>query len=344
MERLRLNADSGKVHAGGSYFEAPSACSFVSSGCTVLDCVLGGGWAMGRVANVVGDKSTGKTLLAIEACANFLMTYNKGRIRYREVEAAFDKPYARALGMPVDRIDFGESFEVETVEDLYEDMKEFLKKLPKGRPGMYVLDSLDPLSDDAEMARGMSENSYGAEKAKKMSQLFRRMVRKMSKRNVFVMIISQVRDKIGVTFGRKVSRTGGKALDFYASQVIYLSQMGRIKKTRERITRPIGVDIKAGCDKNKVGLPFRECEFPLLFGFGVDDVAASVNWLAEVGKLQEAGLTKAGLKGYLRKVEKMSSRKYNRHRVRMAKVVKRVWRQTEKNFVSQRRKYGQEEN
>ena len=87
------------------YFLDPKVETF-SSGCAILDMALGGGWAERRMINIVGDKSTGKTLLAIEACTQFLLKYPHGDIVYCEVEAAFDKGYAAALGMPVDRVRF----------------------------------------------------------------------------------------------------------------------------------------------------------------------------------------------------------------------------------------------
>jgi len=95
--------------SGGDYFPPATArgLRFIPSGCVLLDCVLGGGWPLGRIVNVVGDKAVGKTLLAIEAAANFVTVYPKGHIWYRQAEADFDEHYARRLGLPVDKIDFG---------------------------------------------------------------------------------------------------------------------------------------------------------------------------------------------------------------------------------------------
>jgi len=139
--------------AGGSYFAAPkSGLQFVETGCKPLDLVLGGGWAVGRIANIVGDKSTGKTLLCIEACANFIRKFPKGKIRYWEAEAAFDKPYAAALGMPINRIDFGdEKKPIHTVEDFFE-MLEVVCDNARGHE-LVILDSLDALSDRSEVER-----------------------------------------------------------------------------------------------------------------------------------------------------------------------------------------------
>src|ERR1035437_10433181 len=97
----------------------------IPTGCVVLDCVLGGGWARRRIVNVVGDKSVGKSLCAIEACANFAQLEQKGKIFYREAEAAFEEPYAEGLGLPLKRVDFGpEGIDTvwDTVEDIFEDL------------------------------------------------------------------------------------------------------------------------------------------------------------------------------------------------------------------------------
>jgi hypothetical protein len=92
---------------------------FVSSGCTILDCVLGGGYPLGRIVNIVGDRSTAKTALATEAVINFLRQFPEGAAYYRETEAAYDKNYATSMGMPIDKVNFGDEDEpLTTVEDL----------------------------------------------------------------------------------------------------------------------------------------------------------------------------------------------------------------------------------
>jgi RecA/RadA recombinase len=90
----------------GNYFTNEKSLDFIPSGCQLLDLILGGGWAVGRVSNVIGDESTGKSLVASEACANAIKTSPKGRIFYHEVESAFDKQYGEMLGMPVDKMTF----------------------------------------------------------------------------------------------------------------------------------------------------------------------------------------------------------------------------------------------
>lgn len=276
--RIRLRTATPE-EPGGLYFSSEKKnYQFISSGCTVLDCVLGGGWPLGRIVNIVGDRSTGKTLLAMEAIANFFLKYDNGWARYVEAESAFDSDYASALGIPMDRVDCVNT--LDTVEAVFEDLNAITSK----DPGLYILDCLDALSDQAEMERGIGEGSYGAAKAKKLSELFRRLVRKLAQKKICLIVISQVRDNIGVTFGEKHSRSGGKALDFYASQIVWLHHSKTIKRTINKIERPVAVRIRARCKKNKIGLPFRECEFNIRFGYGIEDMEASQEFLQTVGK------------------------------------------------------------
>jgi len=283
---------AGRANASGNYFTTPRPTAFFTSGCKLLDLALGGGWAESRISNVVGDRSTGKTLLAIEAAANFAAKHSKGRILYRESEAAFDQAYAKAIGMPVRRVDFGKDL-LETVEDMFEELDEVVRE--KKRPTLYIMDSLDALSDRDELARNMDKGSFGASKAKKMSELFRRLVHPLHESTVTLMIISQVRDNIGVMFGSKTTRSGGRALDFYASQTLVLHQRAKLFKTIAKVKRTTGIQIRAYVDKNKVGLPFRECEFPILFGYGIDDARASRDWLLSVGHSFNGPLTKEAM-------------------------------------------------
>lgn len=345
--------------AGGLYFAAPKARGFIPSGCKLLDLVLGGGWAEGRIANIIGDKSTGKTLLCIEAVANFVKKYKeRGRVFYREVEAAFDVDYAEALGMPVRNIDFSHNLDkpLETVEDLFEDMDAVLTKLENAKtkhPSLYIVDSLDALTDREEQARAMDKASYGADKSKKMSQLFRRLVRRFEQANMTVIIVSQVRSKIGVTFGERTTRSGGRALDFYGSQFIKLAHLSVLYQTRDGQRRAIGVSIKAKSTKNKIGLPFRECDFDLLFGYGIDDLDACLRWLEETKGLGPLGYhivkTKKGDKrangafGSLSEViDDIWSRpdeEFKSELKRVREVVEARWWQIERSHLPTRRKY-----
>lgn len=326
-----------RIKESGNYFSSPKDnIEFISSGSKMLDLALGGGWAENRISNVVGDKSSGKTLLCIEAAANFAIKHPEGRILYRECEAAFDPQYAQELGMPIDRVDFGEPFE--TVEDMFEDLTSIVEKAK--HPTFYILDSLDSLSDRSEMSRDMGEGTYGAEKAKKLSQLFRRLVRKLQGACVTVMIVSQVRDNIGVTFGRKTTRSGGRALDFYASQVVFLAQIKTLKRTVSGIERPVGISVRAKIDKNKISLPYREADFDIAFGYGVDDVASCLEWLKTVKALDEVEVGPKDIKKFCRSLEKLSGREYREFVRKIHRVVEKRWYAIEESFMPSRRKYG----
>lgn len=336
MARVQRQED----HGGAGRFLAPSTgLTFVKSGCTLLDLVVGGGWPLGRMVNIVGDKSTGKTLMAIEAAANFAKAFPNGKIWYREAEAAFDKDYAKAMGMPIDRVSFGKN-KFDTVEDFYEDLKTMAEwSTAKKVPGLYVLDSLDALSDRKELAREVDKGSYGADKAKQMSALFRKLTRSIEQSNILVVIISQVRDNIGVTFGRKTKRSGGHAMDFYASLVLYLAHIETIKKTKKGQQRAVAVRIKAKCDKNKIGLPYRECEFTIRFGYGIEDLQASLSWLMEIKKLKTAEMTEVQAKKLLLDIDDLDAAEYADWQKRVNAAVRIEWRETEKSFLPRRAKY-----
>lgn len=256
---------------------APPPRTVFSTGCTLLDLAAGGGWGIGRVANIVGDKSTGKTLLAIEACANFATLYGGEAIRYAEVEAAFDRPYAYTMGMPR-TAQYTE--DVHTIEDFERDLDGWLTK--QTGPNLYILDSLDACSSTAELEREIGDHAtYGQEKAKALSELFRKMIKKLREKQGTVIIISQLRDNIGVRFGETKKRSGGHALDFYASQVFWLAQVQALKKTVTKVERVVGVKVRARNKKNKIGKPFRQVDFTLLFSYGVADEISMLDWLKE---------------------------------------------------------------
>jgi recombination protein RecA len=353
--------DEGLGQAASTYFsnmEEKEGLEFVSAGAAVIDCMLGGGWALGRVVNIVGDRSAGKTLLAIEACANFHMSYPDAPICYAESEAAFDEAYAEALGMPVKAVDFavkkkggkGEADEpLRTIEDWYENVKAFIakvKEMPakKGGPrGLYILDSLDALSDDAEQAREIGEASYGGSKPKKLGELFRRLVQDLEDNNILLIVVSQLRDKLNVTFGEKQTRSGGRALDFYASHIVWLAEIGKLLKTMSGIERVIGVKVKARVKKNKVGLPFRDCQYPILFGYGVDDLTANVEWLIEAGReellKERVGMSKAGYKVRVANLRDKGGDTVREVRAELRKLVQKEWQTIEQGFLPKSRKY-----
>jgi recombination protein RecA len=290
------------------------------------------------VSNIVGDKSTGKTLLMIEGSANFVAQYPTGKVRYREAEHAFDPQYAATLGMPVDRVDFGDP--LETVEDLFEDLQKVLKGAKPKQPELYIVDSLDALSDRGEMERDIDQGTYGTAKAKYMSQMFRRIIGQLDNCDVTVLIVSQVRDKIGAMLGPKTTRSGGRALDFYASQVAYLNHMGRLSRTIKGNKRVTGVKLRAKIDKNKVALPFREAEFQISFGYGIDDAQSCLSWLESVKALKEVNCKAGDVGKYLDDLDDMSREEHAKEMAFIHEACSRVWYDIEKQFLPRRTKYG----
>jgi len=333
---------------GHSYFADASQkdLEFISTGCSLLDAALGGGFAVGRTANIVGDKSTGKTLLAQEVSANFLNAHPRALSRYAESEAAFDVSYANALGMPTDRIIFNtDGKPISTVEAWEADLVAFLDKQERSKaPGLYVLDSLDALSDDAEKERGFGEGTYGGTKPKLIGQLFREHIDRLRELKVAMLVISQLRDKLGVTFGETKTRSGGKALDFYASQIIWLAEIEKIKRTVQGVQRVVGVKVKARIKKNKVGLPFREVEYPVLFGYGIDDLTAGVEWLLSIKRddlvRRELDMSKDGYAMRIRKLIDSGGEEAQQVRAALRRIVLDEWARVETSFLPKSRKYG----
>ena len=326
-----------------SYFTSGNeSIEFFSSGCAVMDAALGGGWALGRVSNVVGDKSSGKTLIAMEACANFARQFPKGTIRYAESEAAFEQDYAAALGIPIKRIQFNKDENpMQTVEEWYKDLEAFIKAADE-QPGLYIVDSLDALSDSAEMDAEFDKGSYGGAKPKAISKLFRMLVSKLKASRIHLMIISQIRDKLNVTFGETKTRSGGRALDFYASQIPWLAEIEKIKKTIDGVDRVIGVKVEIYVKKNKVGLPFRRARYRILFGYGIDDLVANAEWLIEVkldALLTPLGLSKSGYKIKLDLLRDKGGAEMVEMRSALGKTVHEEWAKIETKFIPKTSKY-----
>lgn len=323
---------------------------FFSSGSTLLDLALGGGWALGRIFNIVGDKSTGKTLLAIEAFANFIRKFPNGKMRYAEAEAAFDEAFAATLGFPstVERPDDM----IDTVEDFRDDLKKFSDKY-KAFPTLYILDSLDALTDDAELkkyekglqpkktnAEGEEEKvagSFGVAKPKELSKMFRIMTRDLEDRNHTLGIISQIRDNIGVTFGETKTRSGGHALDFYAAQVLWLAQTGQQTKTIRGEERSTGVNIQGKVKKNKVGMPFRKADFGIIFGYGVDDESSMLKWLTK--QKMEEEVVKETKKRLEAARDKADYATIDVIRQPLIADTTRIWNELEKDFAPTIQKY-----
>jgi RecA/RadA recombinase len=344
-----------KLEKKENYFTSSKPLEFIPSGCALLDCIIGGGWAMRRVVNIVGDKNSGKTLLAIEACANFLAKFPEGRVYYQEAEAAFDMGYAAHLGMPIERIDFVENGRtVEAMRNKIVEITRGVKAQPskgikkidavgKDIPKLYIVDSLDALSASEESRQDMDEAGYGgARKAGDMSEMFRKLTGEMADNNMCLMIISQIRDNVGVMFGKKTKRSGGRALDFYASQVVWLYAGNKIKKKIKRKgvenERKIGVHTEALCDKNKVSMPLRDCKFPIYYAYGVKDYEANLTFLNQQGEKDWLKET-TGLSRVADIVKKIEADDDIELENTLAEKAKEVWHEIEDQVLPKRRKY-----
>lgn len=331
----RFRATSPAPSGSENVFLDRKEITYLDTGCTLLNCIIGfkrGGWPFGRMVNIIGDKSTGKTLLAEEAIANLFLKGPDGKplwpgakAYYRETEAAFDLSYAKSLGVDVDKVDFGPDgpetlwstmeqiiLDIRRILDKFDaDVKEkaqALKKTKTGRrkkmleleataiktmpPSLYIIDSLDSLSCEVELGRDIKEGSYNLAKQKLFGELMRTEVGRIKRSKMCLMIISQTRDRIGAMIrGKQYRRHCDKVLDFYSSIVLYLADLGKVYETKKGIKRPVSIKVKAKADKNKVAMPFRECVFELRFGYGIDDEFACLDYLKEVKRLRDVGLT-----------------------------------------------------
>ena len=334
------------------------SCKFFSTGSSLLDLALGGGWAHPFIFNLVGDRSSGKTLLGIEAFANFERAFKEAQMRYAETESRFDAAYAATLGFPLsvkrpDNI-------LETFEDFRDDLYDFIWKCKPESPGLYILDSLDALSDEAELKKyeksqktgrsssadsdeeeegeGKAKGSFGTAKAKGMSAMFRMFNKDMSKNGVTLGIISQLRDNVGVSFGETSTRSGGRALNYYSSQIVWLREEGKKTQTEQGETRATGVDTHAKVKKCSVGMPFREARFPIRFGYGVEDESSLLNWLGIGGKYPAE--TVKELKKKLKvAMEKQDYATLDELHNQLKLDAVRVWNDIEKGLAPTIRKY-----
>jgi len=274
---------------------------------------------------------------------------------YVEGEGAFDTTYAERVGLPPDRVEFPNNrlntikqklsekpFCIDTVEALIKDVRARLRRTK--RETLYIVDSMDSLSDEAEKDRDLSKGTYGGAKPKLLSEFFRTEAAAMADKRFTLFIISQVRDAIGVTYGKKQRRSGGKALDFYSSLVVWLAKVGTIEKKRKHkgaehaTKRTIGVDIRAKIEKNKTGPAFRECQFPIHFNYGIEDVEAAFAWLEDEGLLH-AAQDALGF-GSAADLAKLDPKEYGRARASLARVVREQWDVIEQRFAPKRAKYG----
>lgn len=267
------------------------------SGCTALDLVLGGkknvfGVPAGKFLNIVGDKSAGKTFLSNEFIA--WAHYNFGdkfRWVYDDCESGYSFDTESMYGFEIMPLNLEERTHSENVEEAFCNIANFAKSLRKSEFGIYVLDSLDGLTSYEQDERAeerlkkfdegkkLEKGTMGMGKQKYLSQeFFPQLCSVIEKKNVLVIIISQIRENVDPYSFEKYNRSGGKAMDFYAHSVLWLAGAKKILKKDV----PVGNVVKAKTTKSKTGRPFRECFFNFLYDYGLDEIGTSVDYLFDL--------------------------------------------------------------
>lgn len=253
--------------------EVPS----ISSGSIALDVALGiGGYPRGRVVEVFGPESSGKTTLTIHAIAEAQKA--GGIAAFIDAEHAFDRFYAQKLGVDIENLLISQPDNGEQALEITEQL------IRSGAIDIIVIDSVAALTPKAEIEGEMGDSKMGLQ-ARLMSQALRKLTATINKTNTCCIFINQLRDKIGVMFGNPETTTGGNALKFYASARVDIRKISQIKDGEEIVGNRVRVKIV----KNKMAPPFRKAEFDILYGEGISKLGEIVDLGVELEILKKAG-------------------------------------------------------
>ncbi|MCO5248011.1 MAG: recombinase RecA [Chitinophagales bacterium] len=250
----------------------------ISTGSLGLDLALGiGGFPKGRIIEIYGPESSGKTTLALHAIAE---AQKKGGVALMiDAEHAFDKTYAAALGVDVDNLLIAQPDDGEQALDIAEHM------IRSSGVAIVVIDSVAALVPRGELEGDMGDSKMGLQ-ARLMSQAMRKLTGAINKTNCTCVFINQLRDKIGVMFGSPETTTGGNALKFYASIRLDIRRIGQIKDKENEI---IGNQTRVKVVKNKLAPPFKKVEFDIIYGEGISKLGELVDMGVELGIFSKSG-------------------------------------------------------
>ena len=253
------------------------AAQVIPSGSIALDHALGiGGYPKGRIIEIYGPESSGKTTLAIHAIAEAQKA--GGIAAIIDAEHAFDRTYAKALGVDLETLLISQPDNGEQALEIADNL------IRSGAIDIVVIDSVAALTPKAEIEGEMGENKVGLQ-ARLMSQALRKLTANISKTNTCCIFINQLREKIGIMFGNPETTTGGNALKFYASVRLDIRRTTQIKDGEEALGNHVRVKVV----KNKMAPPFKKAEFDIVFGEGISHTSELVDLGVELGIIAKSG-------------------------------------------------------